>query len=189
MAKPEYSREALGVCTRWTDAARPVCSNTAEGFGRRSRREFARVLELAYSSRREIEGLVLEAHMCGIPRIAGRAAQEVACVRWCALRLIVGRFNRTCPCRHTYRGAWPGWPCSSSRSALQCRCPWHRPVTIWDSRAVSTSFAGSGAARASAHRSGRWMPSGRWRRRTGRIWNRCSTWPGFRRSAARFSRP
>jgi len=51
--------------TQWTDAARSVCSNTAEGFGRRSHREFARFLELASSSLREIEDLIHEAHMRG----------------------------------------------------------------------------------------------------------------------------
>ncbi|MCC7178002.1 MAG: four helix bundle protein [Acidobacteria bacterium] len=51
--------------TQWTDAARSVCSNTAEGFGRRSHREFARFLELASSSLREIEDLVHEARMRG----------------------------------------------------------------------------------------------------------------------------
>jgi four helix bundle protein len=51
--------------TQWTDAARSVCSNTAEGFGRWSHREFARFLEHASSSLREIEDLIHEARMRG----------------------------------------------------------------------------------------------------------------------------
>jgi four helix bundle protein len=51
--------------TQWTDAARSVCSNTAEGFGRWSHREFARFLEHASSSLREIEDLTHEAHLRG----------------------------------------------------------------------------------------------------------------------------
>ena len=50
---------------QWTDATRSVCSNIAEGFGRRTHREFARYLEIAGSSLREAEDLTHEALMRG----------------------------------------------------------------------------------------------------------------------------
>ncbi|MGE0464452.1 MAG: four helix bundle protein [Vicinamibacterales bacterium] len=62
--------------TQWTDAARSVCSNTAEGFGRRSHREFARFLELASSSLREIEDLIHEARMRGYMTEEGASELE-----------------------------------------------------------------------------------------------------------------
>ncbi len=50
---------------QWTDAARSVCANTAEGFDRWSHREFSRYLGHASSSLREIEDGIHEARMRG----------------------------------------------------------------------------------------------------------------------------
>jgi four helix bundle protein len=58
-------RMDLRLRTQWTDAAGSVCRNIAEGFGRRSHREFARYLDQAYSSLKEVEDCVIDAEMRG----------------------------------------------------------------------------------------------------------------------------
>jgi four helix bundle protein len=50
---------------QWTDATRSICSNIAEGFGRRSHRDFARYLTHSCSSLREVEDLIHEAQRRG----------------------------------------------------------------------------------------------------------------------------
>jgi four helix bundle protein len=55
----------LRLRAQWTDAARSVCSNIAEGFGRRTHREFARFLDHATSSLKEVEDTIIEAQMRG----------------------------------------------------------------------------------------------------------------------------
>jgi four helix bundle protein len=51
--------------TQWTDAAGSICRNIAEGFGRRSHRDFARYLDQATSSLKEVEDCIIEAEMRG----------------------------------------------------------------------------------------------------------------------------
>ncbi|HTM34552.1 MAG TPA: four helix bundle protein [Vicinamibacterales bacterium] len=55
----------LRLRTQWTDAAGSVCRNIAEGFGRRSHRDFARFLDQAISSLKEVEDCIIEADMRG----------------------------------------------------------------------------------------------------------------------------
>jgi four helix bundle protein len=72
---------------QWTDAAGSVCRNVAEGFGRRSHRDFARYLDQAISSLKEVEDGIVEAEMCGyltaqqvsdLNRLARRTAVPIA---------------------------------------------------------------------------------------------------------------
>jgi four helix bundle protein len=55
----------LRLRTQWTDAAGSICRNIAEGFGRRSHRDFARFLDQATSSLKEVEDCIIEAEMRG----------------------------------------------------------------------------------------------------------------------------
>jgi len=55
----------LRLRAQWTDAAGSVCRNIAEGFGRRSHRDFARYLDQATSSLKEVEDCIIDADMRG----------------------------------------------------------------------------------------------------------------------------
>jgi four helix bundle protein len=55
----------LRLRSQLTDAAGSVCRNVAEGFRRRSHRDFARYLEHATSSLAELEDGILDAQMRG----------------------------------------------------------------------------------------------------------------------------
>jgi four helix bundle protein len=55
----------LRLRSQLTDAAGSICRNIAEGFRRRSHRDFARYLEHATSSLGELEDGILDARMRG----------------------------------------------------------------------------------------------------------------------------
>ena len=55
----------LRLRSQWSDAAGSVCRNIVEGFGRRSHREFARYLDQAISSLKEVEDCAIDADMRG----------------------------------------------------------------------------------------------------------------------------
>jgi four helix bundle protein len=55
----------LRLQSQIADAAGSICRNIAEGFKRRSHREFARYLEHATSSLAELEDGILDARMRG----------------------------------------------------------------------------------------------------------------------------
>jgi four helix bundle protein len=55
----------LKLRSQITDAAGSICRNIAEGFRRRSHRDFARYLEHATSSLSELEDGILDAQMRG----------------------------------------------------------------------------------------------------------------------------
>ena len=61
-AAPEME---LRLRTQWTDAAGSICRNIAEGFGRRTHRDFARYLDQANSSLKEVEDYIIDAEMRG----------------------------------------------------------------------------------------------------------------------------
>jgi len=80
----------LRLRSQWTDAARSVCSNIAEGFGRQSHRDFARYLDHAAGSLREVEDLIVDARrrdhvtdvdVDGLNLLVRRTSAPLACLR------------------------------------------------------------------------------------------------------------
>ena len=68
--------EQYGLGSQMTRAAVSVCSNIAEGFGRRSVKEKDQFYNMANGSLTELENQLLVAH--GVGYISKRALQEVA---------------------------------------------------------------------------------------------------------------
>lgn len=61
LARMPLVRRDFDLRDQFTSAARSVCNNIAEGFGRRSHADFARFLGISESSVREIENLFTDA--------------------------------------------------------------------------------------------------------------------------------
>lgn len=61
LARMPLVRRDFDLRDQLVSAARSVCNNIAEGFGRRSHADFARFLGIAESSLREIENLFTDA--------------------------------------------------------------------------------------------------------------------------------
>jgi four helix bundle protein len=63
-ARPHVAKD-FRFCAQCRDAARSVASNIAEGFGRWSHREFARFVQIAVGSLKELMDLIVDAHERG----------------------------------------------------------------------------------------------------------------------------